>query len=742
MNNFTKLLFACFCLSGVFLFGCKEEFDEYYARPEGLEGPVYQVLSDSVRFRGNFDHYLALVDRAGYKQTLSSAGYWTVFAPNDEAFEQYFEENGLSGIDDISDEKAYEIVTYSLVYNAYSMRDLGYYQTGPGNDTLSSSFRRKTAYYKGVYKDNVYGEELDVVDANRNGVATYSISDNNNKYIPYYVQHYLDRMELTAEDIEGFYDRPYTGAQVANANVVESNVSAENGYIHTVDRVIEPMPNIADYLKDKPEYSLFKSILEMEFRSRDNNTAVNYDATTYPELTERFAPVYDLAGPVYVKSYTGTYAFAPNNENFLSGGNIAQSDSWTLFAPTNEALQKFLDEVLLEYYGELANVPDPILFDFVNMHMWQTALWPSRFPLMTNLLNEEARFDPEADIEERKVLSNGLFYGTNQVQQGNFFFTVYSRPYLDPNYSIMLELLNSYRFTVSDPGQNFAMLLMSNQQLNDAGFVYDPGARDVWTYNGSASQAYERLIRMLELSIIKLGSPDELQDISGSGIVETLGGEYIRYENGQFFASGNVESGELIDVNEDETYEAINGRDFYTEGLVSYTEKVLAEIIMETPQFAKFAEYLEHSSIYNASTLQIEGVSPGQFFTVLVPSDEAIEAAVAAGTLPADPMTGDAAEREAITAFLKYHFVPRNTIVPDGKKIVSDNGEEFSTLLASLEGEIKKVVIDNSANGFQAPYTMTVTDLNGNVANVNIPESNVLASYAVLHQIDRVLESN
>ncbi|MDN3669516.1 fasciclin domain-containing protein [Echinicola jeungdonensis] len=742
MNKFTKQLFACFCLASSFLVGCKEEFDEYYARPENLEGPIYQVLSDSSRHKGNFDHYLALVEKAGYKETLSRAGYWTAFAPTDEAFEQYFQENNLSGVEDIDEDKAYEIVTYSLVYNGYSHTDLGYYQNGPGRDTLSAAFRRKTAYYRGVYKENVGGEEIDVVAANRNGFDSYNLEDNNNKYIPYFMQHYLDINDLTSEDIEYFYNRPYTGAQVAEANIVTSNIAAENGYVHSIDKVIEPMPNIADYIDDNPQYSLFKSILEMEFRDLQTNTAISYNSSAYPELTERYGPVYDLSGPVHVKAYTGNYTFSPNNENFI-GGNLAQSDSWSMFVPENDALQQFLDDVLLVYYGSIENVPDQIIYDFVNMHMWQAALWPSQFQLVTNNLNEEARFDPNANITDKKILSNGIFYGTNKVQEGNFFFTVYSRPYLDPQYSIMRELLNSYRITISDPDQTYGLILMSNQQLRDAGFEYDPGARNPWTYNGEPGQAYERLIRMLEMCIIKLGSEDELDDLStGSGILETYGGEYIRYEDGEFFASGNMESGENVQVKMDETYESTNGPAFYTEGLLTYSEKLLSEKIFEFPQFSRFAEYLENSSIYDANSLQIEGVAIGQFFTVLIPSNEAINTAVADGVLPADPQTNDPEEIEQITNFLKYHFVPRNTIVPDGKKIVSANGSDFPTLYTTVDGETKEVVIDNSADGFQEPYTMTVTDLNGNVANVNIENSNVLASYAVLHEIDRVLESN
>ena len=73
-----------FFVAGIILVSCKKKFDEYYAPPANLEAPVYNQL----QAKGNFTQFLSLIDKAGYKQTLSTAGYWTIFAPTDSAFQK------------------------------------------------------------------------------------------------------------------------------------------------------------------------------------------------------------------------------------------------------------------------------------------------------------------------------------------------------------------------------------------------------------------------------------------------------------------------------------------------------------------------------------------------------------------------------------------------------------------------------------------------------------------------------
>lgn len=97
MNNRTLTCTAALLTAGLLLAGCKKKFDEYYARPDNLAPAIYAQLQT----RGNFKNLLALIDKSGYKQTLSSAGYWTFFAPNDSAFGKFFQDRGISGVDKI-----------------------------------------------------------------------------------------------------------------------------------------------------------------------------------------------------------------------------------------------------------------------------------------------------------------------------------------------------------------------------------------------------------------------------------------------------------------------------------------------------------------------------------------------------------------------------------------------------------------------------------------------------------------
>ncbi|MEI9808549.1 MAG: hypothetical protein WDO16_12130 [Bacteroidota bacterium] len=75
MSTYIKRISLLFA-AAIILFGCKKKVNDFFAPPENLEAPVYQQLEA----KGKFTQFLALIDKAGYKQTLSTAGYWTVFA--------------------------------------------------------------------------------------------------------------------------------------------------------------------------------------------------------------------------------------------------------------------------------------------------------------------------------------------------------------------------------------------------------------------------------------------------------------------------------------------------------------------------------------------------------------------------------------------------------------------------------------------------------------------------------------
>ena len=72
----------------------------------------------------NFTYLVEAVVKAGLVETLSAEGPFTIFAPNDEAFEQLFSDLGVSGIDEIPAENLSTILQYHVVSGNVLSSDL------------------------------------------------------------------------------------------------------------------------------------------------------------------------------------------------------------------------------------------------------------------------------------------------------------------------------------------------------------------------------------------------------------------------------------------------------------------------------------------------------------------------------------------------------------------------------------------------------------------------------------------
>ena len=171
MNKTLRKSLLFFALVAAFT-GCRKKiYEDFYGRPDTLANPMYQVLTE----RGNFKSLLALIDKSGYKETLiSGAGYWTLFASNDEAFSKYFKDRGISGVGNIDSATARAMVQYVLVFNSFEKSRLDDYQATANNTgwTPSAAFRRQTAYYTGFYKDTgVNNQPVMAIAANRNNIS-------------------------------------------------------------------------------------------------------------------------------------------------------------------------------------------------------------------------------------------------------------------------------------------------------------------------------------------------------------------------------------------------------------------------------------------------------------------------------------------------------------------------------------------------------------------------------------------
>ena len=736
-KTITSILLICF--SSMLFTNCrKKAFDEYYGRPDSLTDPIYQQLTT----RKNFTSLLQCIDKAGYKSILSSAGYWTMFAPNDSAFQNYFREKNISGISALDSISAQAIIQYLLVYNAFNKDRLDDFQSVIGW-LPDDAFRRRTAYYTGFYNDTTpTGQVVKAIASNRNGSTNPFVSaDNNNKYITYFTDTYFNIKKLTAADYNYFYPASqYNGFNVAEAKVLNKDIAAENGTIHEIDRVISPLPSLEEYIRTKPEYS--------EFRKLYNRFMVNFQVNA--DATKRFQILTGSSQQVYVKTYSGALAFSPNNENYLKlQDNDGQQNAWTLFVPRNDVLLSYVRNVILEEYGrdtsKLSTLPPQVIADLLNSHMWQTQVWPSKFSSTASSLGEEARFNAQTDVIDRKILSNGFFYGTSKVQEANVFSSVYARAYLNPKFSMMTRLLDAeLKFVINSPNQQYTLFMMPDAVLAKAGYDFNASISE-WGYTPpggtrSAGEAVrQRLLRILNTSLIQTPKA-ELNNLAGSGIIEAYNGEYIKFDNNQISSGGTTESKSIVRVDSAKT--ARNGKVYYLNGLLTFADSAIGIHVKNlglatNSGYNLFWKYLEgaNGNAYNAVSGEITGTATGSFYTVFVPIDSAIRAAVKDGFLPGDKTTGNpvfapttAAGRDSVSRFIQYHMLNKKTVIPDGKE-----SGGFETILKNALGEVTAIGVQNQ------PGSLILTDMENRKASLILDKSNQLSNRTVIHLINNYL---
>ncbi|MBO5916279.1 MAG: fasciclin domain-containing protein [Bacteroidales bacterium] len=436
---------------------CKDDYwDQYYSRPEWLEPPIYEVLKND----GRFTSYLQLVDSTMYERILKEASFYTVFAPTDSAMNDYLKEQGYASIDEISAAEADTIVAYSLVYNVFEFDELTDVLTN-GWDTLSS-IKKKTAFYNTIYQEMLPDSTLAwVVDATANG--SYSVGDNNYKYVPTYLDRIFTKRGLLPTDYEYFYPGiDYNGSNIQGAHIVTKNMMAENGIIHAVDKVNKPLPNLENVLESDARYSKMMAF----FDRKDVAGEYLYKYyTLQDDVTQYFRDIYPDRNlrEVLIKFYE--FPVMLNAERVSNSEKEAETDGYTIFAPTNDAMDAFYAERIKPYtdnkknsWTSLDKVPNEIMEYFMQAHMTPTQIWPSKYK---NAMSYSGEFFNGAGVFGKsfedenfshiQVASNGLLYGTDKYIKSKYFETVYTQLLMDSSYTIARSVLDDfYEFTLKE----------------------------------------------------------------------------------------------------------------------------------------------------------------------------------------------------------------------------------------------------------------------------------------------------
>lgn len=733
----------------VISFGCKKKFNEFYDPPANADPAIYQQLQS----KGKFTTFLSLIDKAGYKQTLSTAGYWTIFAPTDSAFQTdaefaaWLQSKGIANVGAMDSATAQSIVQYLLVFNAFNKDRVDDYQSNLGW-IPNSSFKRRTAYYTGFYKDTTSaGQAVVAIASNRNnansatgGTPYYVSSDNNNKYIPLFTTDFFANNGLSSADYAAFYpNTAFSGFNVANAKVTQENIAAGNGVIHIIDHVVTPLASIDQYLRAKPEYSEFRKLFERYMVLFIQNQ----------DATHRYQVLTGKTDSVLVKVYSSLLSYSPNNENFLKlQDNDGQRDGWSMVVPRNDSLLKYINTVLLENYPSVNSLPLNIIADFLNSHMWQTTLWPAKFSNTLNSLVEPAHITYPTNVVEKKILSNGVFYGTNKVNEPNVFSSVYGKAYLNPKFSLMTRLLdNELKPILSNINAKYTVFMMPDVVLRAQGYDYN-SATNLFTFNGVGNDTNRlSLLRILNSSVAETpnGELDALgtTGFSGTGVISTFGGEVIKYVGNQIISAGTADRNLVVTIDSVKT--AKNGRVIYLNNLLYFSYLQIGNHLQNLgtaagSEYNLFWNYMKRSTGYDSVLFTILGTSAGSFYTVFAPNNNAIRQAITDGLLPGTAAVPNfnptlTSDKLKVQSFILYHVVDKTTIIPDKKAIGF-----FPSLLRGPTGDPYTMNIQYPGNIFEVSDQNNIRKGRLVFGANNQTSSNQLSNRAVIHLIDNYLK--
>ncbi|HPT31195.1 MAG TPA: fasciclin domain-containing protein, partial [Prolixibacteraceae bacterium] len=486
MNQRFKILVFLLIL---FTTGCRDDSIDKYDRPEWLTGKVYTQL----KAQTDLSTFAKCIELTGYDTILDISGSYTVFAPTDEAFALYFQQNTrYKKVEDIPAGELNNLVKYLIVQNPWSKNQLrsldvfGWIDPKDLTNNEPKGYKRETLLLDKDPKYGILGEKINLR-------STISIVDtlsspwkrretvDSRKFAPIFYKEYFDIYELSSSDYEFYFNRPIESANdiyYAGAKIKGNEIFAENGFVYKIDRVVEPLKNgyqILSANSGQNKYNKFLSFLNTfpEFTYNRNKTLAQPGAAQGLAVDSLF----DLTYPQLTFNINRERTKAPPS-TFGLPQNVAIRYHHGLLAPTNEAFDAFISEYLVggTKWGSLKNTPDFIKSIIANTFMSINPIYPT--DLSKGFYNGEldvVKID-QADIVQKEYGSNCTFIGLRKVIVPRAFKSVTGPIYLQRGYSRAMYAIELAGLlpALKRQDQNYMFFVESDESLRlDSSLVYD-----------------------------------------------------------------------------------------------------------------------------------------------------------------------------------------------------------------------------------------------------------------------------
>lgn len=716
--------------------GCNDH-QERYEDPPWLGGSSIETLQS----RGNYTIFLRLMERADYADPIAKQ-LFTLFVPDDAAFEAHFASVGISSVEDLSDEQCRQLFTLHVLRNPrsrfYLIFEYAWSELQTPKAEYASLFHRKETPSTSIpYKETVRyipGEE-----------GKEYLIYTGNKNIPVFSQEFFydyggaeDGSDYTymypGSTWEEGYPAGLEGLNWHNAMVIpnpldesELEVRTASGFIYFLDRVVPPMPSIEEYLiANQDKFGLYYDILQ-RFASYGGQK-VDEDKNV-----------------LYRKSYDLVYDLAEERSSSTNTA-VPPQNMWGAFLPQDPVLQAYLDNTIFKYYEAIDSVPRVTLF-----YILQTQL--SRELVLKSKLDQgyfNAFGDPTDlsadDLNSGYMCSNGVIYDTKKVLEPNVFKTVPGLLFFDKDYSTLLSIMNQGGMlsTLSNPDADVTLFASTNAALEEYGVRYN-ATDDVVEFRGPVDGVWSKM-KTEDLVLFAQDQiyPGYLDNLDGEGgYAEMSSGNHIFYGNNIVGAGENQSfdnPANILEVLQND----INGQ------LVKLDKPIQSRVVMgqkltcapvdpdclfADPDYSDFAEILIDLKMLdnryrNPATKEfiprLKFLSSADYWTAFIPDNDAMAQARLDGLVPTDD--------DSLENFCLYHFLVDEVVFDDGLRsgAFKTNYTYIDTLDNSTVNEL--LSIDNQ------PQSLTITDATGQEVTVDHAEADVLVRQGVMHKISSVLK--
>lgn len=726
---FQLFLTALFVVWIFGLTGCSPNQDRY-EDPPWLGGSSIETLKE----RGNYDIFLSLMEKANYKDPIEKQ-LFTLFVPNDDAFNEYFQSVGKSSVDDLTDDEAVQLFTLHVLRNPrsrfYLIYEYAWSELQTPKAEYASLFHRKvtpstSTPYKEIkrYIPGEEGQEVNIYTGEKN--------------IPLWTYEFFGDFggDQSGSDYKFMYpdsdwEKNYTpnlkGMNWHNAMVIpnpeipdELEVRTSSGFIYFLDRVVPPMPSIEEYMiANQDKYGKYYDILQR---------FATYGMSRVDEDKQ----------VLYRKSYDLVFDLAEERGPSTNTA-VPPQNMWTAFLPPDNVLQSYLDNTVLKYYASIDSVPRVTLYYILQSQLSGALVIPSK--LKNGYFNAfgDATELSENDISSAYMCSNGVVYESSKVLEPNVFTCVPGILFIDKNYSTLLFVLNQANMltTLSNPIADVTLFAATNEKLEEYGVRYN-ATTSVVESRGPIDGVWRtmptnELVTFAQDQIYK----GVLSDLDGSDkYVEMSSGNFIHYGNNMVEGPENQNEGSIADIEE----VVVNDRNGL---LVKVDAPIGSRLVMgkllsgaiADPDVSDFAAMLTSQKLLDnryrdpitrEPIPNLKFLAADDYWTAFLPTNAAIADAIAAGEIPTD--------KDSLNSFLMYHFVKGSVIFDDGMK----SGEFITN--RSYKDTIDYSNIYSTVTINNLPNNLTITDVSGQVVSVDHANANILVRKGVVHKINSILK--